>query len=261
MEEEYRAHPGVNHSTLKYFARGAAHANLVQKKKVKETDAMRLGTLVHLMVLEPHLVEEQVAVTPEVNRRTKAGKEELAKFRDQNKGRMTYTADEYAQAEAMAESARSHPAAKALLDDLAYAEVERYWRDDVFGIECKCKIDGVTTGRRMLDVKTTIDASPSAFSRAIFNNYYHTQAAWYMFGNGVSQGPPAESYSIIAIEKTEPFDVVVYDLSKQSVDLGMKQVMEWLRDYHYAKKNDTWVSHPKEVLVEPPPWLLSKEQL
>ena len=48
----------------------------LRSKKMDPTDSMRLGTAVHTALLEPDKFNDEITVMPELNLRTKAGREE-----------------------------------------------------------------------------------------------------------------------------------------------------------------------------------------
>lgn len=252
--DNYRTHPGINHSTLKAFARGAAHVRHQIDHGTVETEAMRMGTLFHLLVLEPHRQPDEVAVAPKVNRRTKAGKEELAKWEEDAAGKLVVTEDQLATALRMRDAVMSHPAAGPLIESLVHREIDCFWKDPFLNVECKAKIDGITA-TSLVDLKTTIDATPAGFSRAVFNHSYHTQAAWYMHGAHACKVASPTSFIFVAVEKTEPFEVGVYRMSADAIEIGMRTVSEWLNDYYERTKRSDWVSFPEVIDIEVPAWM------
>ena len=261
MGMEYYEHPGINHSTLKAFAKGAAHVKHQIEVGTVETDAMRLGTLAHLHVLEPELVDDMVVVAPEINRSTQAGKEKNAAFEKESKGKIIATKDQDATARSIAKAVREHPAVQPLMGDDDYdAEVECFWVDEFFGIECNAKIDGVRSDGMIFDLKTTQDASPSGFNRAIFNMHYHTQAAWYMHGLArAGLGMMPSGFTFIAVEKTAPFEVSVIRMTPEALKIGSRLVHSWLSDYYNRSRSGNWISNPQIVDVEVPGWIKNKE--
>jgi hypothetical protein len=250
----YREHPGINHSTLKAFAKGAAHVKHQIANGTVETEAMRLGTLFHLLVLEPHRQADGVAVAPKVNKRTKAGREEMAEWEKSASEKLVVTEDQLAAALRMRDAVMTHPAAGPLLNSLINREIDCFWKDPFLRVDCKAKIDGVTP-TALVDLKTTIDATPSGFSRAIFNHCYHTQAAWYMHGVHAAKIASPTEFFFVAVEKTEPFEVGVYRVGREALEIGMVQVNGWLNDYYERNKRNDWVSFPSIVDVEVPAWM------
>jgi len=114
------------------------------------------------------------------------------------------TAPEMEQALAMAASVRSHQAAAALLRD-GKAEQSFWWDDTPTGLRCKCRPDWYT-GNTIVDLKTTTDASPRGFAKSVAQWRYHVQQNHYLAGTF------AERFVFIAVEKTYPYAVGVYEL-------------------------------------------------
>jgi len=86
----------LSFSSLKEFAKSPKHyMDYISKPKTPPTDAMKLGSAVHCMILTPELFNDQFAVAPEINKRTNAGKEEWALFASQNEGKDILANDDY----------------------------------------------------------------------------------------------------------------------------------------------------------------------
>jgi hypothetical protein len=123
------------------------------------------------------------------------------------------TGSDMALAQSMAASVRRHPAAAALLAQ-GKAEQSFWWDDATTGLRCKCRPDWYY-GTTVVDLKTTTDASPSGFARSIATFRYHVQASHYLTGlHG------AERFVFIAVEKTAPYAVAVYELDAAALAAG-----------------------------------------
>ena len=75
----------------------------------------------------------------------------------------------------MAEAVRARPAAAAALEG-GRVELPVTWTDVETGIECKGRLDCITT--RFVDLKTTVDASPRAFAASAVKYSTHAQVAY-----------------------------------------------------------------------------------
>ena len=169
---------------------------------------MKLGSLVHCAVLEPDELNKRYGVC--LPRNTKAGKEQAAEM--ETAGIEAVTATDMETALAMAASVRSHQAAAELLRD-GKAEQSFWWDDKPTGLRCKCRPDWMTSNT-LVDLKTTGDASPRAFARSVAAYRYHVQANHYLSGTF------ADRFIFIAVEKTYPFAVGVYELDLVSMIQG-----------------------------------------
>lgn len=211
--EQYHADPAVSASHLKAVMQSPYHywARFVDpdRKPIEPTAAMRLGSLAHCAILEPNDLLQRYGVCGPRN--TKAGKEQAAAM--EAEGIEAVTSTDMALALSMAAAVRNHPAAAALLKQ-GKAEQSFWWDDLPTGMRCKCRPDWYY-GSTVVDIKTTTDASPQAFARAVATYGYHVQAAHYLAGlHG------AERFVFVAVEKSYPHAVAVYELDAASLELG-----------------------------------------
>ena len=210
---DYHADPAVSASHLHAVAKSPYHywsRYLDPKRSAPEpTAAMRLGSLVHCAVLEPSELAGRYGVC--APRNTKAGKEQAADMAAA--GIEAVTGSDMELALAMADAVRSHQAAAALLAH-GKAEQSFWWDDAGTGLRCKCRPDWYY-GSTVVDLKTTTDASPAGFARSVATFRYHVQASHYLAGlHG------AERFVFIAVEKTAPYAVAVYELDAAAMAAG-----------------------------------------
>lgn len=211
--EQYHADPAVSASHLKAVMQSPYHywSRYVdpERKPIEPTAAMRLGSLAHCAILEPHELPQRYGVTPD--RRSTAGRAAAEQMAAE--GIEAVTSSDMALARSMATAVRNHPAAAALLAD-GKAEQSFWWDDLPTGMRCKCRPDWYF-GSTVVDIKTTTDASPQAFARAVATFAYHVQAAHYLAGlHG------AERFVFCAVEKTYPHAVALYELDADALALG-----------------------------------------
>ena len=209
---EYHADPAVSASHLHAVAASPYHywSRFLDPNRpvIEPTAAMRLGSLVHCAVLEPDELNSRYAIAPD--RRTKDGKATAAMLAAS--GIEAVTAADMELAMAMAASVRSHQAAAELLRN-GKAEQSFWWDDVDTGLRCKCRPDWYY-GATVVDLKTTTDASPQGFAKSVANWRYHVQQAHYMAGTF------AERFVFIAVEKTYPYAVGVYELDATAMNVG-----------------------------------------
>lgn len=169
---------------------------------------MRLGTMVHCAVLEPDEFLQRYGICGPRN--TKAGKEQAAAM--EANGIEPVNHSDFATAMSMCAAVRSHPAAAALLE-YGKAEQSFWWDDLATGQRCKCRPDW-HNGSTVVDLKTTADASPAGFAKSVATFRYHVQAQHYLAGTF------AERFLFIAVEKTYPYCVGVYELDAAAMAHG-----------------------------------------
>ncbi|MEY2748165.1 MAG: Synechococcus phage, partial [Cyanobacteriota bacterium] len=151
---EYHARPEVSKSGLDMVRRSPLHFwnRYLNPDRIIEppTAAMTIGSALHTRVLEPHLFDDEYAVAPHCDRRTKEGKMIWADFEAEAAGKTLLKAEDALQIAAMADSLRRHPAARVLLNKAGKAEQSYFWTDDETGEKCKCRPDFHTDDRRII---------------------------------------------------------------------------------------------------------------
>jgi len=211
---DYHADPAISASQLKEISRSPYHywSRYLDpdRSPTIATSAMKLGSLTHCCVLEPDQVSARYGITPD--RRSNAGKALAAEM--EASGIEAVTAQEMEQALAMAASVRSNSTAALLLSDGA-AEQSFWWDDVSTGLKCKCRPDWLSAdGATIVDLKTCQDASPTGFAKAVANFGYQIQAAHYLAGT------LATRFVFVAVEKTAPYAIGVYELNTEALIHG-----------------------------------------
>jgi exodeoxyribonuclease VIII len=209
---EYHADSAVSASHLHAVAASPYHywSKFVRPDRPPtiQTPAMRLGSLTHCAVLEPDELPLRYGIC--LPRNTKAGKEMEGEMIAA--GIEAVTASEMELACAMAGAVRSHQAAAELLRK-GKAEQSFWWDDAATGLRCKCRPDWYF-GTTVVDLKTTTDASPTGFAKSVAQWRYHVQQEHYLAGTF------ADRFIFIAVEKSYPFAVGVYELDQTAKQYG-----------------------------------------
>lgn len=264
--EEYHSTPAVSNTVLSSIARSPAHCYALHvaedRRKQATTPAFFAGTLAHCAILEPDALLERYMLKPEgLDLRTKAGKE----WRDAlPAGVLTIGADEYATALAQRDAVRAVPELAELLAE-GVAEVSAFWRDDETGLQCKCRPDWVHTlsdGRVILvDVKTTVDASPQQFSRSVWKYGYHRQAAWYSAGYARAAGVEVAGFVFAAVTSSHPFIGAAHTLDDDYMRIGQDECRRLLDEYADCKLTGRWPAFPGMNLLSPPAWAAQSDEV
>jgi exodeoxyribonuclease VIII len=257
----YHAHPAVSKSHLDLIARSPLHywARYIDPNRVipEPTPQMRLGTALHTHVLELSRWDEEIAVAPQCDRRTKAGKEAFAAFEANSAGKTVITADDAEQVMAMGRAIMRHPAAAMLLGLPGKAETTHMWTDAITGLECKCRPDWLTDdGSIVVDLKTTKDASPRGFKQSVANFAYHKQAAWYLHGLEQATGKRPDQFIFICVESSAPFACAVYAADAEMIERGHEHAMRDLGKLAACRLTDSWPSYSDQIeMISLPGWM------
>jgi exodeoxyribonuclease VIII len=251
--DEYKSSPGIHKSTLSEMSRSPAHYKWALENQRETTAAMRFGSLVHCLVLEPASFDAAYYVAEETIRRgTKAWDALEAKAR----GREILKPDEYAEACAMRDAIRVHPKAGEVLAACTMREASMFWSDPQTGLGCKARCDAMSVEHSVIaDVKTCQDASNGAFMRDIVNYKYHWQAAMYVDGAEAIAKKPF-LFVFIAVEKAPPYGVAVYLISEAFIAAGRKGYKDALQDVLLCMTNNTWPCYAEgAVEIQAPAWM------
>jgi hypothetical protein len=248
--EQYHADPAISASHLKAITQQSPYhywSRFLDPKRptVEPSSAMRLGSLAHCAVLEPDELSKRYAIAPD--RRSNAGKAAAAEMAAN--GIEAVSEPEMALALNMADAVRQHPYAAALLAD-GKAEQSFWWDDKATGQRCKCRPDWYQ-GTTIVDLKTCQDASPNAFARACATFAYHTQAAHYL------NGTFADRFVFVAVEKTYPFCVGIYELDAAAMAAGAEQCRIGLQTISDCRAINEWPGYTTTCdTIAMPNWAL-----
>lgn len=197
-----------------------------------QSDNLSLGSVVHSLILEKDNFSRDFLVMPELNLRTKDGKEvkEQLELQALNEKKTLIKKDIYTQAVSIVESFQGTKIANLFRNGLS--EVSIFGEID--GIPCKCRPDYYLKEKNIiLDLKTTsIDCGASAdgFTRIMANFRYYIQASFYLKLTG------AEEFYFVVLETTEPYMVGVYKLDIQAIEFGISEIKRAFEIYNNIDK-------------------------
>lgn len=245
-EQEYRQHPAVNKSTLWEMRKSPAHYKYALEHPSDDTAALKFGRAFHMAVLQPEDFKQSYVLMPEIDRRTKAGKEEYLRFVEYAGDRELISHDDYETICGMVEAIWAEPEAADLLDGCE-CETPIFWVDDATGIECKCRIDAHKAGV-VIDLKSCADASTLAFKRNALALGYDAQAAHYIRGYKAKYGTNPDFY-FIAVEKNPPYAINVIHASDAFVDRGTYLIIDLLDKLSKCRESNEWGGYGKTELL------------
>jgi exodeoxyribonuclease VIII len=252
-EDVYRADNGVNISTLKHFKDTPSKAKRRMDFPRAPSPAMELGTAIHMAILERDRFLDTYTVRPQVDARTKAGKEALAKARDG--GKIPLEQADYEAALMTGEKLRSSPFYSQFLDGGLY---ETSWfAEHDYGVRMKGRLDVWLPEKNVIvDIKTCESADERSFAKDAYKYHYHAQAAWYSDLVRLTTGRPVDGYVILAVEKAEDRDVRAFWLSSELIQAGRSAYSEWLGKWLVCEKTGSWPGYePSLVTLDLPNWM------
>lgn len=251
-EKEYRSHPAISRSELWKLDDSPEKFRFFKDNPPEPTPALLFGQVVHKLILQPDDFDADFAVIPNIDRRTKGGKEEYAAFMDAANGRNIVTLDVYENALRMAQRALSVPMVQRLLT--GEKEKPFFWTDEDTGEECKCRTDCLTetdSGLVIVDYKSAASAKTDVFNHSVFKYGYHFQAAMYATGVMTAMGlDEMPDFVFIVQEKAPPYALNVVTVSPEVMLAGIDKYRELLGVYHECKITGYWYGY-NGMLDEP----------
>ena len=214
--QDYFNHGALSASMLNVFRRSRKlyWAKYIQRSMPANptTPTLELGTACHIAVLEPDTLNGRVTVAPNVDRRTKAGRQQWAEFQEANRNLTILTPEQWETVQAVQDAVRRSPLPLRLFKAEGPVETPIYFIDKDEWVECRALPDKWVPGEGVVvDLKTTSDVSPHGFSRSITKYQYHIQAAHYLEATGGTR------FVWVVVETTPPFEVRTYELDPESL--------------------------------------------
>lgn len=242
--DSYRKLNALNQSAAKHLLVSPAHYQAYINTPHEETKALRFGTFVHAAVLEPHTLNDLYATAPDVDKRTKQGKEDWAAFATANVGKTILDAEESAIGHLVAAFARQ--ALKR--HGVQFDQTEVMFHVDYNGVPLKAAIDGVA-GDYLWDIKTTDDASAAGMLKAIRNYRYNLQAYWYRLVYELATGRRPLGFRFLFVEKEPPFATAVCEIGPDLMSYAVADFERAVALYKACTESGVWPAYPDEVQV------------
>ena len=253
----YIAHDSISRSELStlnsktpyHYMFSKAHGNF------KQTPDLLVGSAVHKIFLERETFDEDFAVAPNLNLRTKAGKEEFAIFSEEakGKGQEVLTVDQMAKVKAIGDALHSQ---KRVTNLVKGGVAERSIFRPLNGLMLKSRPDYyIESSNTILDLKTTRDATTSEFLRSIIKYQYYRQDAYYSDSVAHFTGE-IPRFIFIAVEKEPPYQANLIELEPSFKMVGRAEYLKALSRIKECQDNDYWPSFSEEpVKLDCPEWL------
>jgi exodeoxyribonuclease VIII len=229
--QEYHLRGELSCSNIKTLLKNPyEYAQGIRKEPTK---AMDFGSCVHKLVLEPDDFNNEFAVCPKVDLRTKEGKEIKSHFDTMNIGKTILNEEDFANAKECADVVNAI-AGNFFQNGLA----EQSYFSEIDGIGVRCRPDYyIPDAGVVVDIKTTADASPDGFLKSIANFGYHIQAAFYT-DVLLSLGEKVNRFCFVAVDTKAPNMAGVYVLDDAAIELGRAEYKRAFEIYRHLEEFD-----------------------
>ena len=207
----------ISSSMVKQALQGSKKQFDYAMEQTLESEALLVGSAFHAMMLEPDNYKKLYAFEPNMDRRTKAGKEYILNWKEENKDIPHHLPGKYEEMLInMKESLDNHPRYKDLIKGPDVGEREVIKLFELEGAKCKAKVDYYNPeDNYILDIKTCNSVKIDDIIESIKKYMYGVQAAFYL------DGLKAHKFYFVFIEKKAPYDVVIIDF-KTPLEDGRK---------------------------------------
>ena len=244
--EAYHAGPGISKSGL-WTIHSSTPAHYKFPKPREKKAHFDVGAAIHAAILEPELFEKEFVRGP-ADRRGNAWKDANAIC--DAEGKTLLTASDFDSALAVRDAVHADSWINSIVTgggDGRMVEASGYWIDEETGVLCRCRPDLYRRDLKIiLDVKSTIDASPKQFPRSVVNYGYHGQEAFYSDGWRAC-GEEVDAFVFLAFEKDSPYATAVYELPPSIVEEGRAIIRKTLPVYAECERNNSWPGYEDGV--------------
>lgn len=177
-----------------------------------------------------------------------------------NAGKIVMPAKGFALIETMHAALMSDPEIAELFGE-GDSEVTLLWNDEATGLCCKARADRwIKHARKMVDLKTTEDASKRGFGRSVVKYGYDITHAHYSEGARAC-GEPIEQYLIVAQEKKPPYLAAVYQLDAAGESRGYELRKRGMETMAACLATNDWPGYPRGVQPLPLPDLAIENEM
>lgn len=250
--EEYHSSAGISRSKLMLLDKSPYHfwyQTMSGLSPVQEpTPAMNMGSAFHTMLLEPKKFEDEFAIMPSLDRRTKDGKAMYEDFCKRESGKVILSNDQFVKLNKMVDLVSKHDIVNMLLNESSF-EQSIYWTDKETGLQFKARPD-IWSSSMIVDLKTTSNANIFSFSRSALEYGYYLQAGM-AFEASKALGKPIEMFVILACEKEEPYVPAVYIMKEEALNFGIDQFNCYKRKLKKCMDSNKWEGYLVQELGVP----------
>ena len=250
--EEYAAVKAINFSQLRPMMRSPLAYRWAMDNPEPETDAQKIGTVVHRMILEPNNLGELAVWGNLEDQKVRHGKVWNA-FREENAGRTILTQSEKEYVVQTTVAVRRNLLARKYLAEDGPTEVSMFWHD-ANGVAFKGRIDKLIPSKHiMVNLKTTRSCQPWQFGAQAYKLGYYMHEALYWDGYKILTGRSAKQ-KIVAFESRPPYEGAVYRITPDVRLQGLQDLEVLLAKLARCEKLNHWPAEMEQEsdLVLPP---------
>lgn len=237
-------HDGALHfSTLKQIAESPLHFWHAAHASFDPSKVMRIGTIVHQLVLGKQGSREVVRWPDR-----RAGKAwEAFRAKHEALGNEVVSNGEWEEAEPVAAAVLEHEGARSLLrEDGARHEVPLRW--EINGIPFSTRGIDLVGPAGIADLKTARTVNPRHFLRDALQRHYHVQLALYEEGARQNGIDTSGGVRVIAVSSAAPHAVQVFRLTPALLERGRRELALWVETLKACAAANHWPAYSQAEL-------------
>lgn len=247
--------------------------------KPENTDALKWGSLIDCLLLQPEQFTARYVFRPETypakdgEKPWHNGATYCKEWNAQHEGQTILAKDEHAEAVTAVDRLSEDQHVKEVLRNSqrqVWVMAEYQDRETGVTVPLKGLIDLVPDsnaefyGKCLVDLKTATSASPRKWQRTVYERNYHIQAALYLDIYRAAVASDRTDFIHIVQENFPPYEPGRRLLSAEFVQLGRDQYLSALRRYAQCLKSGYWPGYDEGersiqgwTLTEPESWMVA----
>jgi hypothetical protein len=253
--EDYHGSAGISRSGICQFKKTPHHYWYYylneNKEASEESYSMFLGTALHVYLTETNCFWDRYVIKPEINKQSKAGKEESEKWESEHRHLIKLTNNDWDKIRYMTDSVIKNEDAYSLIVDALY-EKSLYWIDEKTGLLCKARPD-VWYPDLIVDIKTTGSGAKKDFENSIHKYGYYIQAGMILDSLKYAALEEHQNYAFVIVENKEPYASGVYQLHEGDIYSGREDYKTALLGIAECYETNKWPQY-KQTTVSRPRW-------
>jgi hypothetical protein len=266
--EDYHANKThVSSTVVKYAKESLKHYDWYRNGKLPQAEKSHFafGNAFELALLAQNEYKEKVAIRPEGDwiaecmkiqeysnvRNTKKYKELADEFDMRNRGKYFISetgSESFETIQEMLSSCYQDKVIQGLISNTEY-QLSLFWTDEQSGVRMKTRPDICKRKKNVIvNLKTTLDGSPEAFSKDI-NKYDYALQACIESRGCVASGimPTVDNYFWLVVEKVAPFNATIYEFTQSDLNACMDNLDFLLNKIARAEKQNLWPGYSERA--------------
>jgi len=267
--EDYHANRShVSATTLKYAKESLKHFDWYRRGLLEKPTGSHFdfGNAFELALLSPDEYVKKVAVMPENDwyeeikaartevktwRNTTMYKDRHANWISENQGKYIINEtgkESFETIEEMLNSCYADKVIQALIKNTEY-QLSLFWTDPETGVKLKTRPDICKRKKNVVvNLKTTLDGSPQAFSKDLNKYDYPLQASIEIRGCLASGAMESiDKYFWLVVEKVAPFNATIYEFAERDIAACSDNLDFILHKISKAEKQNIWPGYSDQA--------------